>query len=192
MSRRNYIHTVDALIGKPYYSNAAGAVLDPNTGLEVPTTDFREQVPTNDTIVDLPPIVAVTTTENSDLEGMRIQEERRKLEAERLASLSEAEKAERLRRIELAKANYAISQEKIKARKLAESEANKQVVINKFSPPPIILGGGGGGGGAIIEPETAKPSNVSTVKKPSFLNKNFFPILLVATAIYVFVKKPIN
>jgi hypothetical protein len=57
---------------------------------------------------------------------------------------------------------------------------------------PAPIGGGGGGfmGGAI--PSTEKPKVTSAIaKKPSFLKKNWLPIALVVSAIYVYIKKPI-
>lgn len=65
------------------------------------------------------------------------------------------------------------------------------VVPNTYVAPPLIVSGGGGGGGAMGQPSTPKLSSV-VVDKPSFLKKNFIPLLLVATAIYVFIKKPIK
>jgi hypothetical protein len=55
------------------------------------------------------------------------------------------------------------------------------------TPTPIITGGGygGGGGGAISE----RPKVVA--EKPNFIKKNILPILLVGSAIYVIIKKPI-
>ena len=54
------------------------------------------------------------------------------------------------------------------------------------------LGGGsmGGGGGDMAKPR--KPLSGSVVTKPSFIKKHFIPILLIASAIYVFIKKPIK
>lgn len=189
MSRRNYIHRMDALIGKPFYSNAAGAVIDPNTGLEAVSTEptFRpEQLPDTtevfkDTPIPAPTAVAVQPTD--DMEAIRIETERRKAEALRLANLSEAEKAERERRIKL-----------IEAQREAKRIAKQQVVVVepvKFIAPPLVIGGGGGGGGSMEEPSMPKASS-TIAPKPSFLKKNFIPILLVASAIYIFIKKPIK
>lgn len=181
MSRRNHIHTMDSLIGKPFYSNAAGALLDPTTGLEAPTTVFRaEEVPTNEyTSTPPPPIVAVTTTEGGDIEQARL-EQAQKDRALRLANLTEAEKAQRLQRTELMKVQKA------------QRDAAKLVVVPvPYVAPPLIIGGGGGGGGAMGEPSMPKPS-ATVVAKPSFLKKNFVPLLLVASAIFVFIKKPIK
>lgn len=58
------------------------------------------------------------------------------------------------------------------------------------TPAPIGGGGGGFGGGAI--PSTEKPKVTSAIaEKPSFLKKNWLPIALVVSAIYVYIKKPI-
>ena len=188
MSRRNYIHTMDALIGKPYYSNAAGAVLDPNTGLEAPTDAFiPQEMPTNEYTTAIPPI-AVAVTEAGDLQNITIEKERRDAEALRLANLSEVEKAQRLQRIELMKVQKAQRD----AKKIAEAQANLVVVPVPYSAPPLIIGGGGGfGGGGSDMSEPSKPS-APIVAKPSFLKKNFVPLLLVAGAIYVFIKNPIK
>ncbi len=63
-----------------------------------------------------------------------------------------------------------------------------------YSPPPLIVGGGGamGGGGSMGGGEARKPLSGSVATKPSFIKKNFIPILLIASAIYVFIKKPIK
>jgi hypothetical protein len=46
------------------------------------------------------------------------------------------------------------------------------------------------GGG---EPEpSSKPMSTPSSAKPSFLKKNFIPLLFVASAIFVFIKKPIK
>jgi hypothetical protein len=73
-------------------------------------------------------------------------------------------------------------------------------IINIISPSPYVAptlitgsGGGGGalGGGAIST--TRKPlSDNTTIAKPSFIKKNFIPLLLIASAIFVFIKKPIK
>jgi hypothetical protein len=91
------------------------------------------------------------------------------------------------------------------AQKLAQIEAQKQAGLNSpiiivppsYVAPPLITGGGGGGGGGGSGGAVGgggaspKPSN-NTVAKPSFLKKNFIPLLLVTGAIFVFIKKPIK
>lgn len=52
--------------------------------------------------------------------------------------------------------------------------------------------GGGGGGGAI---NTAKPQTKEltiTPTKPSFLKRNLLPILLIGSAVFILIKKPIK
>ena len=67
------------------------------------------------------------------------------------------------------------------------------VVPTPYSPPPLIIGGGGGGGGGSMGGGEARPKpSTATVAKPSFLKKNFIPLLLVTSAIFVFIKKPIK
>lgn len=205
MSRRNYIHTMDALIGKPYF-NAAGEILDPNTGLAVDTPIFATEMPRRDeAIAPLPtPPLSGLTDEEQDLERIKLENARREAEALRIANLSEAEKAERLRRIALMQEARAKKEAEKQAKKDAEAKAKleaetKKTVqaevkaqIKKFNPPPIILGGGGGGGGAMSVPEKKSPPTTIQEAKPSFLKKNFIPLLLVGVAIFVFIKKPIK
>ena len=85
---------------------------------------------------------------------------------------------------------------------IAEEDERKPVapspIVNIINPspyvaPPLIVGGGGamgGGGGAMGEGR--KPLFGAVATKPSFIKKNFIPILLIASAIYVFIKKPIK
>jgi hypothetical protein len=91
------------------------------------------------------------------------------------------------------------------AQRIAQIEAEKQASLNNpiivippsYVAPPLIVGGGGGGGsigggggGAMSGMPPISSSTV--VAKPSFLKKNFIPLLLVVSAIYVFIKKPIK
>ncbi len=89
-----------------------------------------------------------------------------------------------------------------------DQDRNVTPIINIISPSPYVapalntevggalgggtLGGGsmGGGGGAMATPR--KPLYGSVATKPSFLKRNFIPLVLVATAIFVFIKKPIK
>jgi hypothetical protein len=86
---------------------------------------------------------------------------------------------------------------------IAEDDGRKPItpspIVNIINPspyvaPPLIVGGGAGGaggsgGGAM---GGGKPLSGSATTKPSFLKKNFIPLLLIASAIYVFIKKPIK
>lgn len=91
------------------------------------------------------------------------------------------------------------------AQRIAQIEAEKQANLNNpiivvptpYVAPPLVTGGGSRGGGGAMGGgsggEARKPLSGSTVvAKPSFLKKNFIPLLLVASAIYVFIKKPIK
>ena len=78
---------------------------------------------------------------------------------------------------------------------IAEDDERKPVapspIVNIINPspyvaPPLIVGGGGAMG------EGSKPLSGAVATKPSFIKKNFIPILLIASAIYVFIKKPIK
>ena len=89
-----------------------------------------------------------------------------------------------------------------------DQDRNVTPIVNIINPSPYVapalntdvggalgggtLGGGsmGGGGGDMAKPR--KPLSGSVVTKPSFIKKHFIPILLIASAIYVFIKKPIK
>jgi hypothetical protein len=167
---------MDSFIGKPFYSNAAGALLDPTTGLEAPSTAFRaEQVPTN-SIEQVPS----TPAYNMEAEVFDAGDATARIEMMRAKRLADAQR-------------------------IAQIEAEKQASLNNpiivippsYVAPPLIVGGGGGGGsigggggGAMSGMPPISSSTV--VAKPSFLKKNFIPLLLVVSAIYVFIKKPIK
>ena len=194
MSRRNYIHnvhTMDSLIGKPFFSNAAGAVLDPATGVELTPSLIGGDTNTIGRLdsfnismegVESPMVFArdqVATPEISQAE----------IDASKLAQIKYNE--ELGRRVAQRDANLESSR-LAEAQRLAQIEAQKAALLST----PIVVStttfpsvGGGGGGG---EP-SSKSSNGSTTTtaKPSFLKKNFVPLLLIAGAIFIFVKKPI-
>ena len=82
---------------------------------------------------------------------------------------------------------------------IAEDDGRKPItpspIVNIINPspyvaPPLIVGGGAAGGGGAMG--GGKPLSGSATTKPSFLKKNFIPLLLIASAIYVFIKKPIK
>ena len=84
---------------------------------------------------------------------------------------------------------------------IAEDDGRKPItpspIVNIINPspyvaPPLIVGGGAGGGGGGGAMGGGKPLSGSATTKPSFLKKNFIPLLLIASAIYVFIKKPIK
>lgn len=261
MSRKNYrhcIHEMDSFIGKPFYSNVAGAVIDPNTGLEVvsPLGDIGEMSaldhlnPYNISMEGLAspdmlsreqiqqgatPEISQEQIDAAKVAQFKFNEEMGKRVAEREATLK-AEAEEELRTRE-ARNQYAIEQNRLtdlriaqeksdkeakieaeyqagikaqkieadriaEAQKLAQIEAQKQASLNSpiiivppsYVAPPLIMSGGGGGGsmgGGEPEP-SSKPMSAPSSAKPSFLKKNFIPLLFVASAIFIFIKKPIK
>jgi hypothetical protein len=182
---------MDSLIGKPFFSNAAGAVLDPATGVELTPSLIGGDTNTIGRLdsfnismegVESPMVFArdqVATPEISQAE----------IDASKLAQIKYNE--ELGRRVAQRDANLESSR-LAEAQRLAQIEAQKAALLST----PIVVStttfpsvGGGGGGG---EP-SSKSSNGSTTTtaKPSFLKKNFVPLLLIAGAIFIFVKKPI-
>jgi hypothetical protein len=195
---------MDSLIGKPFFSNAAGAVLDPATGVELTPSLIGGDTNTIGRLdsfnismegVESPMVFArdqVATPEISQAE----------IDASKLAQIKYNE--ELGRRVAQRDANLESSR-LAEAQRLAQIEAQKAallstpIVVSTTTFPSVGGGGGGGGGGGFGgggggggEP-SSKSSNGSTTTtaKPSFLKKNFVPLLLIAGAIFIFVKKPI-
>lgn len=189
MSRRNHIHTMDAFIHG--YSNFTSTI--PVTEerivapmIEVPATFSRsvydDSVRGSSTAVttNTSETVPSTPTYNMGAEVYDAGDATARLEAFQAKRLADAQR-------------------------IAQIEAEKQASLNNpiivippaYVAPPLIVGGGsgggsvgGGGGGAMSGMPPLSSSTV--VAKQSFLKKNFIPLLLVASAIYVFIKKPIK
>ena len=56
---------------------------------------------------------------------------------------------------------------------------------------PMPTYGGGGGGGAMSTPKPQTKELMET-PKPSFLKRNWLPILLIGSAVFILIKKPIK
>lgn len=182
MSRRNYMHTMDALIHG--YSNAIGDGIVTERIVEpIPAT----QPISADTLTTLHTVASPTYTNSMyDDGGSRTNTVYTRPEVTPTPYIGSATNDE----------NGLIERRIAEAQRLAQIEAEKQASLNNpiivvptpFVAPPLVVGGGGGGGSMGERPKPSAP----TVSEPSFLKKNFIPLLLVATAIYVFIKKPIK
>lgn len=189
MSRRNYIHTMDALIHG--YSNFVTAPTFVEEPMVAPAISMATPILADEPVNRYTSRTAVPVTPSFA--------EERSVQAPMLLVESEADKAERLNAQIGRGTALADLKAKEEAQRLARIEAEKQanapiiVVPTPYSPPPLIIGGGGGGGGGSMGGGEARPKpSTATVAKPSFLKKNFIPLLLVTSAIYVFIKKPIK
>ena len=173
MSRRNHIHTMDALIYG--YSNL----------VTVPT--FIEEP------IALQPPILLVESEADKTARLNAEIGREEASAKLQAQIEASRTAEVQKLAQIEASRIA------EAQKLAQIEAQKQAGLNSpiiivppsYVAPPLITGGGGGGGAVGGGGASPKPSN-NTVAKPSFLKKNFIPLLLVTGAIFVFIKKPIK
>lgn len=203
MSRRNYIHTMDALIHG--YSNFVSGSTFAGEPMVAPAISMGTSVIADEPVNRYTSRTAVPVTPSFA--------EERSVQAPMLLVESEADKAERLNAQTARETASAEMQAKIQASRIAtakieaerldkleaEKQANAPIIVTTtpYSPPPLIIGGGGGGGGirggSMGGGEARKPlSGSTTVAKPSFLKKNFIPLLLVTGAIFVFIKKPIK
>jgi hypothetical protein len=203
MSRKNYRHnvnTMDSLIGKPFYSNAVGAVLDPNTGVELaPIAPIGESIEShlNPLSVSMEGINSPDLSTEQIRQGASPEISQAEIDAAKVAQFkANQEMGKRVAEKE------AMLKAEVEANRIAEAQRLAQIEAQKAASlsTPIVVsttnfpsgGGGGFGGGGGGEPEpSAKPSAIITAK-PSFLKKNFVPLLLVAGAIFVFIKKPIK
>ena len=272
MSRRNYIHNIhsmDSLIGKPFYSNAIGRMIDPNTGMEAETPMYAESLEDHINPYRVPlaglmptgiiaeeeirrgatPEISQAQIDESIIARSKFNEEMGKRVAEKEAMLK-AEAEEELRTRE-ARNQYAIEQNRLTDLKIAQDKADKEAKIEAeyqagikaqkieadriaeaqkqaeakkqaetttttatttgtavtppapYKAPPLVVSGGSGGGGsgssgggggatATKPKEPTKVATTTTSSKPSFIKKNFIPLLFVAGAIFIFIKKPIK
>lgn len=202
MSRKNYRHnvnTMDSFIGKPFYSNVVGAVLDPNTGVELtPAITIGESLEShlNPLSVSMEGINSPDLSTEQIRQGASPEISQAEIDAAKVAQFkANQEMGKRVAEKE------AMLKAEVEANRIAEAQRLAQIEAQKAASlsTPIVVsttnfpsGGGGFGGGGGGEPEpSAKPSAIITAK-PSFLKKNFVPLLLVAGAIFVFIKKPIK
>jgi hypothetical protein len=72
-------------------------------------------------------------------------------------------------------------------RKRIQSETPIIVDGSPLIIPRVVVGGGGGGA---MQP--SKPSGNVALAKPSFLKRNLIPIILIGSAVFILIKKPIN
>jgi hypothetical protein len=194
---------MDSLIGKPFYSNAVGAVLDPNTGVELtPAITIGESLEShlNPLSVSMEGINSPDLSTEQIREGATPEISQAQIDAAKVAQFkANEEMGKRVAEKE------AMLKAEVEANRIAEAQRLAQIEAQKaasLSTPIVVsttnfpsggggggFGGGGGGGG---EPEPSAKTSAITTAKPSFLKKNFVPLLLVAGAIFVFIKKPIK
>jgi hypothetical protein len=190
---------MDSFIGKPFYSNVVGAVLDPNTGVELtPAITIGESLEShlNPLSVSMEGINSPDLSTEQIRQGASPEISQAEIDAAKVAQFkANQEMGKRVAEKE------AMLKAEVEANRIAEAQRLAQIEAQKAASlsTPIVVsttnfpsGGGGFGGGGGGEPEpSAKPSAITTAK-PSFLKKNFVPLLLVAGAIFVFIKKPIK
>lgn len=179
MSRRNHIHTMDAFIHG--YSNFTSTI--PVTEerivapiIEVPATFspsvYDDSVRRSSTAETIPSSPVYTAGSDEIIPAGDVTARLETMRAKRLAD----------------------------AQRVAQIEAEKQASLNNpiivippaYVAPPLIVGSGGGSGSGGAMSGMPPLSGSSVVAKQSFLKKNLIPLLLVAGAIYVFIKKPIK
>ena len=191
MSRKNYIHRMDALISRPMYSNLSGtststSPIDVIGGGTLSGGVFTPPTNAGNTGVNTTP-----TTRNV-YSGARDN-------ATIMNPIGEAVDPPKPTTFTLVPDDYGTRPTRPQAAPtppilptLVDEEPRPTtppapIIPIIVTPTPIITGGGygGGGGGAISEPLKV------VAQKPNFIKKNILPILLVGSAIYVIIKKPI-
>jgi len=179
MSRRNYIHKMDALIGRPLYSNAIGEAPINSTGVVFSESGATtSNPPTNTGVV----IGGTTTTTTSGSTG---------------GTTSSGATATSSKNVMLSKSDLTATATTAPSKNVdsvapivltKQPETTNTTVVVTPSYPPLTMGGGYGGGGGGI---SGLPSSKVVAPKPNFIKKNIVPILLVGSAIYLITKKPI-
>jgi hypothetical protein len=181
MSRKNYIHTMDALISRPMYSNLSGTAISTsprdsigggtlsggvftpptnagNTGVNTTPPSGNVYSGTRDNATITNPISETVTPPTRNVySGTRDN-----ATPQILPTLVDEE-----------------------TRPPRPTTPPAPIIPIIVTPTPIITGGGYGGGGGMSEPLKV------VAQKPNFIKKNILPILLVGSAIYVIIKKPI-
>jgi hypothetical protein len=192
MSRRNYRHnTMDALIGKPLYSNVMG---DPTTSVDVVgggTLSGNVFTPPSDTGNTG---VSGTASTSPTYSGSRDN-------ATPLNTVIAETTFTGVRDNAIPISTTTFTPDSIDTSKpiktgttttstgAGTTTATAPIIPIIVTPTPIVTplvsGGGFGGGGG------ASSSGKSVTEKPNFIKKNIIPILLAGSAIYVLIKKPI-
>jgi len=175
MSRKNYIHTMDALIGRPMYSNLSGtststSPIDVIGGGTLSGGVFTAPTNAGNTGVN-------TTPPNGNVySGSRDN-------ATIMNPISETVVPPTPQAAPAPPILPNLVDEEPRPPRPTTPPAPIIPII--VTPTPIITGGGYGGGGGMSEPLKV------VAQKPNFIKKNILPILLVGSAIYVIIKKPI-
>ena len=184
MSRRNHIHTMDAFIHG--YSNFTATV---------PVTEERIVAPMMEVPATFSPSVYDDSVRRSSTAVTTNTAETVPSTPTYNMGAEVYDAGDATARIEMMRAKRLAD-----AQRIAQIEAEKQASLNNpiivippsYVAPPLIVGSGGGSGGGGAMSGMPPLSGSSVVAKQSFLKKNFIPLLLVAGAIYVFIKKPIK
>jgi len=196
MSRRTYRHSMDALIGKPIYyginaTTESSQVLNPIKdqgagGFYIPNTEARSEVSTAETRPTyVAPTPTLTTTPTTGL--LSTEETRPMYVAPTLTTTPTTTTTTGLLLPEETRPMY-----------VAPTPTTTPVVpiipiiVPVPAPTPTSGGGSGGGsrGGGSMPSNSALAPSVAVEK--SFLRRNILPIILVAVATYIFIKKPIK
>ena len=202
MSRRTYRHSMDALIGKPIYyginaTTESSQVLNPIKdqgagGFYIPNTEARSEVSTAETRPTyVAPTPTLTTTPTTGL--LSTEETRPMYVAPTLTTTPTPTTTT---------TTGLLLPEETRPPYVAPTPTTTTtttpvvpiipIIVPVPAPTPTSGGGSGGGsrGGGSMPSNSALAPSVAVEK--SFLRRNILPIILVAVATYIFIKKPIK
>jgi hypothetical protein len=194
MSRRNYNHSMDALIGKNSYSNFTAPTSESfGQSTTIPVTQPTRTAPIlsiseNEGVRNARPTIGTATpTEGTatPTEGTTVRPPRTYGEPTRVTEATEG------RFIAPNPRTYTLPPVSGYPRPPMPIGTVGVATIPILATPVITsdgsAGGGIGGGGGSMDSETSKVAPV--VEQKSFLRKNIIPIILIAGAAYFFYKK---
>jgi hypothetical protein len=191
MSRKNYRHnTMDALIGKPLYSNLSGTgsstVVDVIGGGTFDGSVYTPPTNAGNTGVNTTPTLASRTASTPIYFGT--DEETRYIPTQAPPILPKLVDEEPRPTIPPILPKLVDEEPRPTTPTIPPTAPIIPIIVTPtpiISPMPLISGGFGGGGGA------SSSAQKVVEEKPNFIKKNILPILLVGSAIYVIIKKPI-
>lgn len=207
MSRRNYIHTMDALISRPMYSNLSGTSTstspidvigggtlsggvftaptnEGNTGVNTTPPDRNVYLGARNNVGIMKPISETVTPPTRNVySGTRDSATPQAAPTPPILPTLVDEEPRPTR-----PTTFTLEPDDYGTRPPIPTTAPIIPII--VTPTPIITGGGYGGGGYGGGSGSSSAQKV-VAPKPNFIKKNILPILLVGSAIYVIIKKPI-
>ena len=187
MSRNQYRHTMDELIGHPIYSNAIGATFQKN----VMSGSFPATQPSRTSSANqFTQILANSNANKQTVSPISANTVTRPATVNKGAYVSSQSATVDTTLVPDSSIHEPIGKTPVvtPVAPIVAPVVSPIVALAPINPSP--MGGGGGGGGA-SEDKTADNA-VPELPKKSFLKQNLIPIVLLGVSIFIFIKKPLK